>query len=92
MRSDMMWKSFEDRRLSLLTLTTASIAILTMFLLPTLLAPFASAGQLPITPGMDPAVFVFNAPEVCGFIPHDISVDVDEPEDNAFRPGSGLRG
>ncbi|MEM2808311.1 MAG: hypothetical protein QXJ09_07280, partial [Candidatus Caldarchaeum sp.] len=77
-----------ENRLSLLTIATVSTAVLMLFLLPTLLAPFASAGQLPLSPvGMDPAVFVFNAPEVCGFIPYDISVNVDEPEDTTLSVG-----
>lgn len=68
------------------------MAVLTLFLLPTLLAPFASAGQLPVV-DMDPAVFVFNAPEVCGFIPHDIAANIAEPIDADFVPGPpGLNG
>lgn len=71
-----------ENRLSLLTIATVSTAVLMLFLLPTLLAPFASAGQLPLSPvGMDPAVFVFNAPEVCGFIPYDIATNIQEPTD-----------
>ncbi|MEM2870945.1 MAG: hypothetical protein QW217_00670 [Candidatus Caldarchaeum sp.] len=80
-----------ENRLSLLTIATVSTAVLMLFLLPTLLAPFASAGQLPLSPvGMDPAVFVFNAPEVCGFIPYDIATNIREPTD-PLGPG-GLAG
>lgn len=87
----MIGRMYEERRLSLLTVTAASGAILMLLMLPTLLAPFASAGQLPITPGLDPAVFVFNAPEVCGFIPYDISANIEEPEET-FAPDIGLNG
>ncbi|MCS6769337.1 MAG: hypothetical protein NZ570_02745 [Candidatus Caldarchaeum sp.] len=89
----MIGKPYSENRLSFLTIATASAAVLMMLLLPTLLAPFASAGQLPLSPvSMDPAVFVFTAPEVCGFIPYDISVDIDEPIDTTFAPGVGLNG
>nr|BAJ49336.1 hypothetical protein HGMM_F01D06C03 [Candidatus Caldarchaeum subterraneum] len=85
---------YDERRLSFLTMASVSAAVFLLMILPTLLAPFASAGQLPLSPtGMDPAVFVYTAPEVCGFIPYDIAADIDEPIDADFVPGPpGLNG
>jgi len=82
----MIGRTYEERRLSLLTIATASAAILMLLLLPTLLAPFASAGQLPLK-DLDPAVFVYTAPEVCGFIPYDIAANIAEPIDTTLTVG-----
>ena len=79
---------YDERRLSFLTMASVSAAVFLLMILPTLLAPFASAGQLPLSPtGMDPAVFVYTAPEVCGFIPYDIAADIAEPIDTSLSVG-----
>ncbi|MEM4384605.1 MAG: hypothetical protein QXU44_11195 [Candidatus Caldarchaeum sp.] len=81
-------RMYDERRLSFLTMASVSAAVFLLMILPTLLAPFASAGQLPLSPtGMDPAVFVYTAPEVCGFIPYDIAADIDEPIDGTLSVG-----